>query len=65
MPRRIPRIVQDSDHPLLMCPSCDGTLRYKETVIGGVKPEERWVYFECGTCGQFVYRDRTRKLRRA
>ena len=31
--------------------------------FGGVKPLERWDYFECRTCGAFVYRDRTRKLR--
>jgi predicted RNA-binding Zn-ribbon protein involved in translation (DUF1610 family) len=34
-------------------------------VISGVKPIERWDYFACHKCGQFIYRDRTRKLRRA
>jgi hypothetical protein len=50
--------------PQLLCPTCDRPLVYRQTVISGVKPIERWDYFECRTCGQFVYRDRTRKLRR-
>ena len=29
----------------------------------GVKPIERWDYFDCAACGPFIYRDRTRKLR--
>jgi predicted RNA-binding Zn-ribbon protein involved in translation (DUF1610 family) len=49
----------------LLCPSCDRFLIYRETVISGVKPIERWDYFDCRTCGTFVYRDRTRKLRPA
>jgi hypothetical protein len=48
-----------------VCPTCDTQLAYQQTVISGVKPIERWDYFECRRCGQFVYRDRTRKLRRA
>jgi hypothetical protein len=51
--------------PQILCPMCDRPLLYQQTVIGGVKPLERWDYFECQTCGQFVYRDRTRKLRRS
>jgi hypothetical protein len=50
--------------PALLCPGCDRALAYQQTVISGVKPIERWDYFECKTCGVFVYRDRTRKLRR-
>ncbi len=50
--------------PALVCPSCDGPLHYRQTVQGGVKPPERWDYFDCVTCGTFVYRERTRKLRR-
>jgi predicted RNA-binding Zn-ribbon protein involved in translation (DUF1610 family) len=50
--------------PQLFCPSCDQPLVYRQTVIGGVKPLERWDYFECRTCGPFVYRDRTRHMRR-
>jgi hypothetical protein len=49
--------------PQLLCPNCDLPLVYRQTVISGVKPIERWDYFECRTCGPFVYRDRTRKLR--
>jgi predicted RNA-binding Zn-ribbon protein involved in translation (DUF1610 family) len=49
--------------PQMFCPTCDDRLVYRQTVIGGVKPLERWDYFECRTCGRFVYRDRTRQLR--
>jgi hypothetical protein len=48
--------------PALRCPDCDHPLVYLQTVIGGVKPLERWDYFEC--CGFFEYRYRRRKLRR-
>ena len=51
--------------PQLFCPTCDLPLVYRQTVVGGVKPLERWDYFECRSCGAFVYRDRTRQLRRA
>jgi len=51
--------------PELLCPQCDRPLVYRETVISGVKPIERWDYFACPRCGGFVYRDRTRKLRPA
>jgi hypothetical protein len=51
--------------PPLMCPTCDRPLAYRQTVISGVQPIERWDYFECRACGPFVYRDRTRKLRRS
>jgi hypothetical protein len=54
----------NSPPPQLLCPNCNGPLAYRQTVIGGIKPVERWDYLECRTCGQFVYRDRTRKLRR-
>ena len=53
----------DVPPPQLLCPSCDATLAYRQTVISGVKPIERWDYFDCRTCGAFIYRDRTRKLR--
>jgi len=49
--------------PDLRCPSCDRPLTYLHTVIGGVKPPERWDYFECGRCGFFEYRFRTRRVR--
>ena len=47
----------------LRCPGCNRPLTYRETVFSGVNPIERWDYFECRTCGTFVYRDRTRELR--
>jgi predicted RNA-binding Zn-ribbon protein involved in translation (DUF1610 family) len=49
--------------PKLLCPNCDVSLVYRQTVISGVKPIERWDYFDCAACGPFIYRDRTRKLR--
>jgi hypothetical protein len=49
--------------PVLFCPGCDRPLVYRQTVVSGVQPIERWDYFQCHTCGPFVYRDRTRKLR--
>jgi hypothetical protein len=55
----------DVEPPALMCPKCDLQLRYKQTVISGVKPIERWDYFECFACGPYVYRERTRTLRPA
>jgi CheY-like chemotaxis protein len=53
--------------PALVCPSCDQSLRYLRSHVGGVSARhpEQWDYFECvGGCGQFQYRERTRKLRR-
>jgi hypothetical protein len=66
MPRRTARIEQNPEPPApsLICPDCDSALRFKHAVFGGVNPEERWDYFNCDTCGEFVYRERTRKLRR-
>ena len=49
--------------PALRCPDCDHPLIYLQTVIGGVKPLERWDYFQCVRCGFFEYRDRTRTVR--
>jgi hypothetical protein len=51
--------------PQLLCPRCDQQLTYRHSVIGGVKPIERWDHFSCRDCGPFVYRDRTRTLRPA
>jgi hypothetical protein len=51
--------------PALTCPRCDAALVYKQTVFSGVKPIERWDYFDCRACGPFVYRERTRALRPA
>jgi len=55
----------DTPAPYLLCPICDLPLAYRQTVLSGVKPVERWDYLDCRTCGAFVYRDRTRKLRPA
>jgi len=51
--------------PSLTCPTCDTALAYRQTVISGVKPIERWDYFICRACGPYVYRQRTRTLRPA
>src|SRR5262245_15815130 len=53
--------------PPLRCPECDVPLRYRHSHIGGVsaRHSEQWDYFECpADCGEFQYRQRTRKLRR-
>jgi CheY-like chemotaxis protein len=53
--------------PLLRCPACDRTLTYAFSHVGGVsaRESEQWDYFTCpGTCGQFRYRQRTRRLQR-
>jgi predicted RNA-binding Zn-ribbon protein involved in translation (DUF1610 family) len=65
--RRTARVTSapETPAPQLLCPNCDYPLVYRQTVLGGVKPLERWDYFECRTCGPFVYRDRTRQLRSA
>jgi hypothetical protein len=55
----------DVSPPALICPGCKATLQYRQTVISGVKPIERWDYFDCLACGPFVYRERTRALRPA
>ncbi len=44
----------DRPPPPLVCPHCDQRLEYRQTVIGGVKPVERWDYFYCRNCGPFV-----------
>jgi hypothetical protein len=43
---------------------CDAALVYKQTILGGVKPAERWDLFDCSHCGLFEWRHRTRRLRR-
>jgi hypothetical protein len=66
-PRRFAEFTSQPDKPApqLLCPKCERPLEYRQTVTSGVKPIERWDYFECDTCGSFIYRDRTRKLRPA
>jgi len=53
--------------PILRCPACDRSLVYGFSHIGGVsaREPEQWDYYNCpGPCGQFQYRQRTRKLQR-
>jgi DNA-binding response OmpR family regulator len=53
--------------PELLCPDCDRALTYQRSHIGGVseRHREQWDYYQCtNDCGQFQYRQRTRKLRR-
>jgi len=52
--------------PALTCPSCDRSLNYDHSHIGGVNQRrtEQWDYYDCEACGTFQYRQRTRKLRR-
>ncbi|HYM22889.1 MAG TPA: hypothetical protein VEU08_06765, partial [Vicinamibacterales bacterium] len=52
--------------PPLRCPSCDVTLVYDHSHVGGVSArfEEQWDYFVCEKCGSFEFRQRTRNLRR-
>jgi hypothetical protein len=49
--------------PSLLCPKCDRPLVYRLTVLNGIKPRERWDYFECLTCGPVEYRERTHTVR--
>ena len=54
--------------PDVFCPSCDAPLTYGHSHIGGVNHRfpEQWDYYACpASCGTFVYRHRTRRLRRA
>jgi two-component system cell cycle response regulator DivK len=53
--------------PTLVCPICDQPLQYRTSHVGGVseRHREQWDYFECANgCGDFQYRQRTRKLRK-
>lgn len=53
--------------PVLVCPSCDTPLAYRDSHIGGVSEHhiEQWDYYQCpAKCGTFQYRQRTRKLRK-
>jgi CheY-like chemotaxis protein len=55
-----------SPPPALVCPRCDRPLHYVRSQIGGVSAgnPEQWDYFDClNGCGDFQYRQRTRKLR--
>jgi hypothetical protein len=65
--RRVVTTAPPTSPPLLRCPSCDGTLHYEHSFIGGVSATqtEQWDIYTCdASCGRFEYRQRTRKLRR-
>ena len=52
--------------PSLVCPSCARPLTYAHSFVGGVsrRHAEQWDAYTCpAACGQFEYRQRTRKLR--
>ena len=50
--------------PTLVCPTCDTPLVHERSHVGGVsKQPEQWDDYSC-RCGTFVYRHRTRRLRR-
>jgi hypothetical protein len=55
--------------PTLVCPSCDRSLTYEQSYVGGVSARhpEQWDHYTCpsGACGAFQYRHLTRKLRRS
>jgi hypothetical protein len=56
-----------SQPPDLVCPSCDRPLVYEGSHVGGVSsslPEQWDDYASPAPCGTFVYRQRTRHLRR-
>jgi len=53
--------------PSLFCPTCNHSLEYQHSHIGGVNEHhaEQWDYFQCRAgCGTFQYRQRTRNLRK-
>ncbi len=52
--------------PAVVCPVCDQPLTYERSHVGGVSAlnAEQWDYYSCSRCGEFQYRQRTRKLRR-
>jgi DNA-directed RNA polymerase subunit M/transcription elongation factor TFIIS len=54
----------DPPAPAIVCPTCDQRLVYLKTLIGGIRPTERWDFYQCETCHtMFEYRHRTRRLR--
>jgi two-component system, cell cycle response regulator DivK len=64
--QRFQSTMPPSRPPELHCPRCDQPLTYQKSHIGGVsaKHSEQWDHYECSSgCGQFLYRQRTRKLR--
>jgi hypothetical protein len=64
VPPPLTTIAPDTPAPPLTCPMCDHALAYVKTIIGGVRPTERWDFYQCGRChAVFEYRHRTRRLR--
>ena len=65
MATRAARFTSESEAPAprLKCPTRDSQLIYRRTILGGVRPPERWDYLDCAACGAFVYRHRTQHLR--
>lgn len=65
--RRFETTTPSAKPPALSCPSCGNPLIYERSHIGGVNSRhpEQWDDYGCEACGAFVYRHRTRKLRRA
>ena len=53
----------DSPPPQVFCPTCSLPLVYRDTVLAGVNPTERYDRFACRNHGRFEYRHRTRKIR--
>jgi CheY-like chemotaxis protein len=52
--------------PALRCLWCDRPLQYTRSHVGGVssREPEQWDYYTCPVgCGEFQYRQRTRKIR--
>jgi hypothetical protein len=64
-PRAVFTTTPDPAAPRLHCPHCDVALVYRQTVLNGITPRERWDYFDCLRCRPFEYRHRTKKLRRS
>jgi predicted RNA-binding Zn-ribbon protein involved in translation (DUF1610 family) len=44
------------------CPACGRPLIYRQTVFGGLNPAERRDYYDCRTCGPYIFRHRTGRL---
>jgi hypothetical protein len=53
----------DTPAPELFCPQCGRLLVYHLSVLGGIKPLERWDFLDCTKCGPFEYRHRTQVIR--
>jgi CheY-like chemotaxis protein len=64
---RYPTTTPPAPPPALTCTNCTAALTYERSYVGGVneRSPEQWDYYECPKgCGQFQYRQRSRRLRR-